>query len=102
MPGLVLLFPLTRIRLCKQAIRPATAIAFRTESPTMFCSTNQSGFIGMEEPPIEDDAAREPRVCQENSGEGAHQPRWKLTAHVESPFFLHFSESLREQAAICF
>jgi hypothetical protein len=56
----------------------------------------------MEEPPVEDDAAREPWVCQDNSGERTHQPRWKLTANVESPFFLHFSESLREQAAICF
>src|SRR6267142_4901623 len=102
MPGVVLLFPLTRIRLCKQAIRPATAIAFRTESPTLFCSANQSGFIGVEEPPIEDDAAREPRACQENSGEGTHQPRWKMAAHIESPFFLNFSESLCEQGAVGF
>ena len=56
----------------------------------------------MEKPPIEDDAAREPLAGQENSGEGTHQRCWKVTANVENPFFLHFSESLREQAAICF
>src|SRR6266568_7449708 len=67
-----------------------------------FCSANQTGFVTMEKPSIEDDAAREPLACQENSGEGTHQPCWKATANVESPFFLHFSESLREQAAICF
>jgi hypothetical protein len=67
-----------------------------------FCSANQSGFLTMEKPPIEDDAAREPRACQENSGEGTHQPRWKMTADAESPFFLHFSESLGEQVAVCF
>jgi len=56
----------------------------------------------MEKPPIEDDVAREPLACQENWGDGTHKPRGKMTANVESPFFLHFSESLREQAAICF
>src|SRR5256714_15336754 len=63
---------------------------------------NQSGFVTMEKRPIEDDGAREPLSCQEDSGQGTHQPCWKVTANVESPFFLHFSESLREQAAICF
>ncbi len=56
----------------------------------------------MKKPPIEDDAAREPLACQENSGEGTHQSRWKVTANVESPFFLHFPESLREKVSICF
>jgi hypothetical protein len=56
----------------------------------------------MEKPPIEDDVARKPLACQENSSERTRQPRWKVTANVESPFFLHFSEALREQAAICF
>jgi hypothetical protein len=67
-----------------------------------FCSASQSEFVTMEKPPIEDDAAREPLVCQENSGEGTDHPCWKMTADVESPFFLHSSESLREQAAISF
>jgi len=65
-------------------------------------SANQSGFVTMEKPPIEDDAPREPLVCQENAGQGTHQSRRKMTANVESPFFLRFSESLFEQAAICF
>jgi hypothetical protein len=56
----------------------------------------------MEKPPFEDDVARKPLACQENSSERTRQPRWKVTANVESPFFLHFSEALREQAAICF
>ena len=67
-----------------------------------FCSASQSEFVTMEKPPIEDDAAREPLVCQENSGEGTDHPCWKMTADVESPFFLHSSESLREQVAISF
>src|SRR5260370_14768304 len=65
-------------------------------------SENQSGFVTMKKPLIQDDAAREPLACQENPGEGTHQLRWKMTANVESPFFLHFSESLHKQAAICF
>jgi len=72
------------------------------QNESMVCSANQSGFITMKKPPIEDDAAREPLACQENSGEGTHQSRWKVTANVESPFFLHFPESLREKVSICF
>jgi len=77
-----------------------TAAIPRNESKV--CSANQSGFVTMEKPPVEDDAAREPLICQENSGEETHQPRWKMTANFESTFLLHFSKSLREHKAICF
>src|SRR5229473_5399174 len=49
-----------------------------------FCSANQSGFVTMEKPPIEDDAAREPLACQENSCQGTHQPRWKVTPMLKA------------------
>lgn len=73
-----------------------------SQNESKVCSANQSGFVTVEKPAVEDDAARKPLASQKNSGEGTHQPRWKMSANVEGPFLLHFSESLREKGAICF